>query len=117
MVGRLQQLLWHNPGYVLLISPFVPATDYHVSPVDWQHSQPSVKEELFKSVLLEDEDCEASRKSVMALAVTCALLLVLYVCTVFCICTSKKVMGKSDDTYIGGVSRNSYIAGVSNYIR
>ena len=61
-----------------------------MSPYDWQ----GMREELFESTsttMLEEGDCDSSRKSVMALAVTCALLLVIYVCTVFCLCTSKKM--------------------------
>lgn len=56
---------------------------------------------MFDGTPLDGGDCDASRKSVMALAVTCALLLVIYVCTVFCLCTSKK-MTASD----GGKARS-----------
>ena len=74
--------------YVFISIPT--ATDYRVSPYDWQ----GMREELFESTsttMLDEGDCDSSRKSVMALAVTCALLLVIYVCTVFCLCTSKKM--------------------------
>jgi len=82
------------------------ATDYRVSPYDWQSSS-SVKEGLFEGTPLKNEDCDSSKKSVMALAVTCSLLLVLYVCTVFCMCTSKRFLkAKGGTTSVDSITRN-----------
>ena len=88
----------------------VAATDYRVSPYDWQGS---IREELFE----DDSSCDGSRKSVMALAVTCALLLVIYVCTVFCLCTKNKLASDKSDKIrsIDGAARN-YISSAT-YLR
>ena len=75
-----------------------------MSPFDWQ----GIREELFDGSPVEG-DCDTSRKSVMALAVTCALLLVIYVCTVFCLCTSKKLSASAPDSKarsIDAITRN-----------
>ena len=88
-----------------VLTVVISGTDYHVSPIDWH----TIKEGLFEG----SEDCDSSRKSVMALAVTCSLLLVLYVCTVFCMCTSRKFLGK--DKTRGLDSVNYFNAG--SYLR
>jgi len=90
------------------------ATDYRVSPFDWHSSAATVQEGVFEGTpILEGADCDASKKSVMALAVTCSMLLVLYVCTVFCMCTSKRFLKSSDggaklaSSSSGGSTRHS----------
>ena len=42
-------------------------------------------------------ECPTSRNSVLALAVTCSLLVILYVCTVMCLCYKKAVLCSDDD--------------------
>merc|ERR1719510_2129183 len=42
-------------------------------------------------------ECPTSRNSVLALAVTCSLLVILYVCTVMCMCYRKAVLCSDDD--------------------
>ena len=66
------------------------STDYHVRPVDLEHAR--VNEAVFSrpvdlgSFLAGEagaHDCP-TRSSVLGLAVTCAMLVVLYVCSAFC---------------------------------
>jgi len=74
------------------------ATDYHATPMDWKNQH--ISEELYDSSepgRVNAIECPTSRNSVLALAVTCALLVVLYVCTVMCMCYKKAVLCSDDD--------------------
>jgi len=55
------------------------ATDYRASPMDWDEDISAP----FANTI--PDDCP-ERSSVMGLAVACAILVVTYVCTVFCLC-------------------------------
>lgn len=69
--------------------PLFPASDYQASPVTWDHA--TVNEAPFSRPvdhLLETVNTAScpTRSSVLGLAVTCALMVVLYVCTIFFYC-------------------------------
>ena len=88
-------------------------TDYHATPYDWEqarvneapfgyrstHSASGGNDDDYLSHLLGAgagaEDMCPTRTSVLGLAVTCALLVVLYVCTVFCVCIRRTAMARS----------------------
>lgn len=76
----------------------IPATDYHATPLDWEAAR--VNEAVFSTPVdlgtyLSSEDGSEStcptRSSVLGLAVTCALMVVLYVCSIFCFCMKRAV--------------------------
>lgn len=62
------------------------ATDYRVSPMEWEEEARIREDEI--TAKIQDADCP-DRTSVMGLAVACALLVVLYICTVLCVCTRR----------------------------
>jgi hypothetical protein len=64
------------------------ATDFRVSPMDWEEARIHEQEQVYAKQGNDHIDCP-ERSSVMGLAVACALLVVLYVCTVVCICTRR----------------------------
>ena len=61
-------------------------TDFKVDAVNW----PGTSEEIFSSVT-ETDTCP-TRTSVLALSVVCALLLVIYICTMFYFCMRKVIL-------------------------
>lgn len=61
-------------------------TDFKVDAVNW----PGTSEEVF-STITDGAACP-SRTSVLALSVVCALLLVIYICTVFYLCMRKVIL-------------------------
>ena len=64
--------------------------------MDWKHH---VSEESYDSseASVNAIECPTSRNSVLALAVTCAFLVILYVCTVMCLCYRKAVLCSDDE--------------------
>jgi len=60
-------------------------TDFKVDAVNW----PGTSEEVFSSP--SEENCP-TRTSVLALSVVCALLLVIYICTMFYFCMRKVIL-------------------------
>ena len=85
--------------YVGLLS----VTDYHATPYDWEQARvneaPFGSGDDYLSHMLNHgaaaEDLCPTRASVLGLAVTCAMLVVLYVCTVFCVCIRRTAMARS----------------------
>ena len=86
--------------------PFFSVTDYHATPFDWEQARvneaPFGSGDDYLSHMLNHgsaagmaEDLCPTRASVLGLAVTCALLVVLYVCTVFCVCIRRTAMARS----------------------
>lgn len=71
------------------------ATDYHATPLDWKNQH--VSEQAYDSGTVNSIECPTSRNSVLALAVTCSLLVILYVVTVMCMCYRKAVFCSDDD--------------------
>ena len=78
-------------------------TDYHATPFDWEQARVNEAPFGYRSPAapgddhdfrLAEETCP-TRASVLGLAVTCALLVVLYVCTVFCVCIRRTAMARS----------------------
>ncbi|TRY63939.1 hypothetical protein TCAL_10951 [Tigriopus californicus] len=70
-------------------------TDYHATPLDWESH---VNEAIFSKPLdLDSLDLSScpTRSSVLGLAVTCALLVVIYICTIFCYCIRRAVSESS----------------------
>ena len=65
---------------------FPSVTDFKVDAVNW----PGTSEEMFSSVT-ETDTCP-TRTSVLALSVVCALLLVIYICTMFYFCMRKVIL-------------------------
>jgi len=61
-------------------------TDYKVDAVNW----PGTSEQMFSSVT-ETDTCP-TRTSVLALSVVCAMLLVIYICTMFYFCMRKVIL-------------------------
>merc|ERR1719328_708381 len=61
-------------------------TDFKVDAVNW----PGTSEEVFSSVT-EADTCP-TRTSVLALSVVCAMLLVIYICTMFYFCMRKVIL-------------------------
>merc|ERR1711953_141400 len=61
-------------------------TDFKVDAVNW----PGTSEEIFSSVT-ETDTCP-TRTSVLALSVVCALLIVIYICTMFYFCMRKVIL-------------------------
>merc|ERR1719510_945845 len=61
-------------------------TDFKVDAVNW----PGTSEEIFSSVT--EQDTCPTRTSVLALSVVCALLLVIYICTMFYFCMRKVIL-------------------------
>ena len=83
--------------------PFFSVTDYHATPFDWEQARVNEAPFGYRSPAsqgndhdfrLAEETCP-TRASVLGLAVTCALLVVLYVCTVFCVCIRRTAMARS----------------------
>ena len=83
---------------------FFPVTDYHATPYDWEQARvneaPFGSGDDYLSHMLNHgaaaaEDLCPTRASVLGLAVTCAMLVVLYVCTVFCVCIRRTAMARS----------------------
>ena len=74
-------------------------TDYKLDAVSW----PGTTEQLFDSVT-ETDTCP-TRTSVLALSVVCALLLVLYICTLFYFCMRKVILQNQKESQL----RNSSI--------
>ena len=80
-------------------------TDYHATPYDWEQARvneaPFGSGDDYLSHMLNHgaagiaEDLCPTRASVLGLAVTCAMLVVLYVCTVFCVCIRRTAMARS----------------------
>ena len=68
------------------IAIFLSVTDFKVDAVNW----PGTSEEIFSSVT-ETDTCP-TRTSVLALSVVCALLLVIYICTMFYFCMRKVIL-------------------------
>ena len=86
-------------------------TDYHATPYDWNHhdhhNHPQTTVDL--GTYLSTDELSSStvcptRSSVLGLAVTCALLVVVYVCTVFCVCIRRAVTRSKSAT--GGGPRD-----------
>ena len=66
--------------------------------MDWKKQQ--VSEQAYDSSepgTVNAIECPTSRNSVLALAVTCSLLVILYVVTVMCMCYRKAVLCSDDD--------------------
>nr|XP_040575876.1 LOW QUALITY PROTEIN: uncharacterized protein LOC121124754 [Lepeophtheirus salmonis] len=63
-------------------------TVFHANPVDWNRHQSSPSEDVFLSSNFED--CP-TRSSVLALIVTCTLLVVLYICTICFYCVKRSL--------------------------
>ena len=80
---------------ILLIFLSFSATDYHATPLDWKNQH--VSEQAYDSGTVNSIECPTSRNSVLALAVTCSLLVILYVVTVMCMCYRKAVFCSDDD--------------------
>ena len=64
----------------------ISVTDYKVDAVNW----PGTSEQMFSSVT-ETDTCP-TRTSVLALSVVCAMLLVIYICTMFYFCMRKVIL-------------------------
>ena len=62
-------------------------TDFKLDAVSW----PGRSEQVFSSEVTEADTCP-TRTSVLALSVVCALLLVLYICTMFYFCMRKVIL-------------------------
>ena len=62
-------------------------TDFKLDAVSW----PGRSEQVFSSEVTETDTCP-TRTSVLALSVVCALLLVLYICTMFYFCMRKVIL-------------------------
>jgi len=75
-------------------------TDYKLDAVSW----PGRSEEVFSSQVEEVDTCP-TRTSVLALSVVCALLLVLYICTMFYFCMRKVILQNQKESHL----RNSSI--------
>ena len=91
--------------------PLFLVTDYHATPYDWEQARvneapfgyrstdaASGNDADYLSHLLGGagaEDMCPTRASVMGLAITCAMLVVLYVCTVFCVCIRRTALARS----------------------
>merc|ERR1712018_711382 len=90
-------------GYTIIVihfqnCKFVTATDYHATPLDWKNQ--FANEQSFDSSepgSVDAIECPTSRNSVLALAVTCSLLVILYVCTVMCMCYRKSYLCSEED--------------------
>ena len=89
-------------------------TGSRVTRLDWNESEMVEEQHLL-------EDCP-TRSSVMGLAVACALLVVLYLCTVFCLCIrppgatgAVKTCGVLPPEHIPG--RSSSVAAVATLSR
>lgn len=93
--------------------PLFLVTDYHATPYDWEQARVNEapfgyrsthagasggNDDDYLSHLLGEgagaEDMCPTRASVLGLAVTCAMLVVLYVCTVFCVCIRRTAMAR-----------------------
>ena len=87
-------------------------TDYHATPYDWEQARVNEAPFGYRSTHADGsggndddylgrflgagaEDMCPTRASVLGLAVTCAMLVVLYVCTVFCVCIRRTAMARS----------------------
>ena len=84
--------------YKALIILSLTATDYHATPLDWKNQ--FANEQSFDSSepgSVDAIECPTSRNSVLALAVTCSLLVILYVCTVMCMCYRKAYLCSEED--------------------
>jgi len=73
-------------------------TDYKLDAVSW----PGTTEQLFDDVT-ETDTCP-SRTSVLALSVVCALLLVLYICTMFYFCMRKVILQNQKESHLRNAS-------------
>jgi len=73
-------------------------TDYKLDAVNW----PGTSEEIFSSVT-ETDTCP-TRTSVLALSVVCALLLVLYICTMFYFCMRKVILQNQKESHLRNAS-------------
>ena len=71
----------------IILNYFPEETDYKLDAVSW----PGRSEEVFSSQVEEVDTCP-TRTSVLALSVVCALLLVLYICTMFYFCMRKVIL-------------------------
>ena len=70
-------------------------TDFKVDAVNW----PGTSEEVFRSVT-ETDTCP-TRTSVLALSVVCAMLLVIYICTMFYFCMRKVILQNQKVSFMG----------------
>lgn len=75
-------------------------TDFKLDAVSW----PGRSEQVFSSEVTEADTCP-TRTSVLALSVVCALLLVLYICTMFYFCMRKVILQNQKESHL----RNSSI--------
>ena len=78
----VSQWVWSRSEITVLLS----VTDFKVDAVNW----PGTSEEIFSSVT-ETDTCP-TRTSVLALSVVCAMLLVIYICTMFYFCMRKVIL-------------------------
>jgi len=68
-------------------------TDFKVDAVNW----PGTSESVFSSPTSDQTESCPTRTSVLALSVVCALLLVIYICTMFWFCMRKVILQNQKD--------------------
>ena len=81
-------------GSAVYLTVAISVTDYKVDAVNW----PGTSEQMFSAVT-ETDTCP-TRTSVLALSVVCAMLLVIYICTMFYFCMRKVILQNQKVSFI-----------------
>ena len=87
-------------GSAVYLTVAISVTDYKVDAVNW----PGTSEQMFSSVT-ETDTCP-TRTSVLALSVVCAMLLVIYICTMFYFCMRKVILQNQKVSFTAAITQN-----------